>query len=112
MYVIAAVPLIRGMESRIDPAISEAAFKQQAGEVAMVKGQSGEPWVVKVDKIEPANEVTMASLKSQIDRDVAQSIFADIQETYVKSLQREVQVKPNEKAVQDFFERLTKDETQ
>jgi len=112
MNVIGAVPLIRGMQPQIDPNIFDAAFKQQLGEVAVVKGQGGEPWVVKVDKAEPANEATMASLKSQIDRDLERSIFADISETFVKSLQREVQVKPNEKAVQDFFDRLTKDETQ
>jgi hypothetical protein len=111
MFVLGTIPLVR-MTSQIDPAISQAAFSLKQGETAMARDASGQPWVVRVDKVEQVDEAAAAGFKSQIDSRVSQWLSADIQEVFLRGIQKEVPVRPNEAAVQAYFDRLTNTDPQ
>jgi peptidyl-prolyl cis-trans isomerase D len=111
MAALGAVEVMRE-PPRLDAQVLAAAYNLKLDDVAVVKGQNNEPWVVRVDKITPATSEVEASLKPQIDSQIAESLLNDLREVFARGVQKEVQVRPNEKAISAYFENLTKDETQ
>jgi peptidyl-prolyl cis-trans isomerase D len=113
MSVLPAVVVNRAQQQpTISPAVVEGAFKLKQGEIAVVKGEGGEPWVVQIDKVEPISAETAAMVKAQLGQQITQSLQNDMQEVFIRGVQAEVQPKTNEKAIQAYFDSLTKDETQ
>jgi peptidyl-prolyl cis-trans isomerase D len=112
MLVLGSMPLVRGMSGQIDPRIFETVFGLKEGETSMVRDSAGTPWVVKIDKVDQIDEATATGFKAQIDSQVAQTLMADMQEVFFRYIQKEVPVRPNEAAVRDYFDRLTKTEGQ
>jgi len=112
MAALGSVQVIRAANSPIDPNVREAAFKLQQGDVTVARDSQGAPWVVKVDKIEPLNPETEATLKTQIDQQVSQSLLGDVREVFALGLQAAVPIKPNEKAVTAYFDSFKKEATQ
>lgn len=111
MAALGAVEVMRD-PPRIDAQVVAAAYNLKLDDVAVVKGQGNEPWVVRVDKITPATPEIEASLKPQIDTQITESLLNDLREVFARGVQKEVQVRPNEKAINAYFENLTRDEAQ
>jgi peptidyl-prolyl cis-trans isomerase D len=111
MAALGAVEVMRD-PPRIDAQVLAAAYNLKLDDVAVVDGQGNEPWVVRVDKITPATPEIEASLKPQIDGQIAESLLNDLREVFARGIQKEVQVRPNEKAINAYFENLTRDEAQ
>ena len=112
LAVLGQLPVVRAANAPIDQNVRATAFNLADGDVAVARDMQGNPWVVKVDKIEPLTPELETQLKAQITGQVAQSLTNDVREVYVRGLQAAVKVKPNEKAVQAYFDNLLKDEAQ
>ncbi len=112
LAALAGIEIMRAANSQIDPNVLALAFSLPQGEAGVAHDQQGNPWVVKIDKIAPIKPELEATLKSQIDRSVAETLTADIREVFARGVDKIVAVKPNQKAVDAFFENLTKDEAQ
>jgi peptidyl-prolyl cis-trans isomerase D len=112
MFVLGSIPLVRGLRSQIDPLILNAAFGLKLGEASMVRDSAGAPWVLKVDKIDQIDEAMATGFKAQIDSDVAQTLMRDIEEVFLRGVQKEVPVTESQAAVADYFDRLTRTEGQ
>jgi len=112
MTVLGSFPIVRATSNQMDPLISEAIFGLKQGDTSMVKDSSGQPWVVKVDKVEQASEAMAAGLKTQIETQLSQWLLSDIQEVFLRGIQKEVPVKANDAAIQAYFDRLTATEGQ
>ncbi|MDP3736865.1 MAG: SurA N-terminal domain-containing protein [Hyphomonadaceae bacterium] len=112
MTVLGAVQLIRGSEPRVDPQVQEFAYTMKAGDTAVARGAGGEPWVLRLDKVEPLSPEMEAMMKAQISTQIEQTLLSDVQEAFFRGVQKEVTVKTNQKAIDDYFANLTKDEAQ
>lgn len=104
MTVLPVVTATRQGTPAIDPAALQAAFELKAGETGVVPGQQGEPWVVRVDKIEPVTTATAAALRAQVAPQVAESLQNDLREVFIRGLQKEVEVKRDEVAIKRYFD--------
>lgn len=104
LSVLPAVTATRQGTPAMDAAALQAAFDLKAGEIAVVNGQQGEPWVVRVEKIEPVTAATAAVLRAQVAPEVAQSLQNDFREVFIRGLQKEVEIKRDEVAIQRYFE--------
>jgi peptidyl-prolyl cis-trans isomerase D len=112
LSVLGTVQLIRGAEPRVDPQVQDFAYTMKAGDVAVARGAGGEPWVVRLDKVEPLSPEMEAMMKTQINTQIEQTLLSDMQEAFFRGVQKEVRVKTNQKAIDDYFKNLTKDEAQ
>jgi peptidyl-prolyl cis-trans isomerase D len=112
LAVVGQFPVVRASNSSVDQNVRAVAFNLADGDVAVARDMQGNPWVVKVDKIEPPTAELETQLKSQVTDQVGQSLTSDLQEVYVRGLQAVVKVRPNERAVQAYFDNLLKDEAQ
>lgn len=112
LAALAGIEVMRAANSQIDPNVLALAFSLPLGEAAVAHDQQDNPWVVKVDKIEPIKPELEATLKAQIDQSVADTLNADIRAVFSRGVDGVVKVKPNQKAVDAFFENLTKEEAQ
>ncbi|MDP3491917.1 MAG: peptidyl-prolyl cis-trans isomerase, partial [Hyphomonadaceae bacterium] len=88
----------------MDPAALQAAFELKEGVTGVVTSQQGEPWVVRVDKVEPVTTATAAALRAQVAPQVAQSLENDMREVFIRGLQKEVEIKRDEVAIRQYFE--------
>lgn len=104
LSVLPVVTATRQGTPAMDPAALQAAFDLKAGEIGVVNGQQGEPWVVRVDKIEPVTAATAAILRAQVAPEVSQSLENDFREVFIRGLQKEVEIKRDEVAIQRYFE--------
>lgn len=89
---------------QIDASALQAAFELKLGEIGVVPGRGGEPWVARVEKIEPVTTASAAVLRAQVGPEVAQSLESDIREVFVRGLQKEVPIKRDEAAIQQYFQ--------
>jgi hypothetical protein len=112
MGVMGTVQLVRGAEPRIDPQVQTFAYTMKQGDTSLARGAGGEPWVVSLDKVEQLTPEMEAAMKSQIDRQIQQTLLSDVQEAFFRGVQKEVTVKRNNKAINDYFAKLTQDELQ
>ena len=104
MIALPAVTTTRQGSSQIDPAALQGAFELKVGETGIVTGRGGEPWVVRVEKIEPVTAASAAMLRAQVAPEVSQSLESDIREVFVRGLQKEVPIKRDEAAIQQYFQ--------
>ncbi len=111
MAALGSVEVMRD-PPRIDPQVLAAAYNLKLDDVAVVEGQGGEPWVVRVEKITRATPEIVAALKPQIEGQIEESLLNDLREVFARGIQQEVNVRPNEKAINTYFENLTRDEAQ
>ncbi len=112
LSTVSGIQLMRGGQSQIDPQVQAGIFNVGLGETAVVRGQGGVPWIVRVDAIDPVTPETAAMIKAQIEGQIRQTIDSDLQETFLRALQKEVKVNTNEGAINTYLENLTKDEAQ
>ena len=112
MATLGAVDVMRAGGAAIDQQVQAGAFNLQVGDTAVVRGQGNEPWVVRVDKVTPVTPEAEAGLRAQIDSQIVRSLGNDLQETFIRGIQKEVKVDTNEQAIQAYLENLTKDEAQ
>lgn len=107
LSVLGSVQLVRGAEPRVDPQVQDFAYTMKAGDTAIARGAGGEPWVVRLDKVEPLSPEMEAMMKTQIGTQIEQTLLSDMQEAFFRGVQKEVQVKMNQKAIDDYFAKLT-----
>ncbi len=113
LTALPSLTLIRAANTPIDPAVLSGAFELKAGETGVVVGQDGNPWVARVEKIEPVTPEVAETLRAQLGQDVAQSILQDINETFIRGLRAEIDYKRDDAAIQAYLQRLVGDsETQ
>lgn len=103
MQVVELPPVSRAEQSPLPPIVMERAFGMALNETAVVEGQNAEPWLVKVGAIQPLGEGGDANLTTQVNQMIQQSLGNDLREAFARSIQREVSVKVNEKAIQDYI---------
>jgi peptidyl-prolyl cis-trans isomerase D len=104
MTALPAVVTSRQGSNQMDAAAIQGAFELKLNDIAVVQGRGGEPWVVRVDKIEPVDTATAAVLRARVAPDVAQSLESDVREVFVRGLQKEVPIKRDEVAIQQYFQ--------
>jgi len=104
MTALPAVVTSRQGSTQMDAAAIQAAFELKLSEIGVVAGQGGEPWVVRVDKIDPVTAADAAVLRARVAPDVAQSLESDVREVFVRGLQKEVPIKRDEVAIQQYFQ--------
>ena len=94
----------------IDPTVLQSAFDLKLGEVGVVTARNREPWVVRVDKIEPVTAEAKAILRAQIGPQVAQTLQRDMQEVFIGGLQKEIPITRDEAAIKQYFDGFTKND--
>ncbi len=104
MTALPAVVTSRQGSNQMDPAALQAAFELKLGDIAVVQGRGGEPWVARVDKIEPVDTAAAAVLRARVAPEVAQTLESDVREVFVRGLQKEVPIKRDEVAIQQYFQ--------
>ena len=109
LTALPALTVVRASNPPIDPAVVAAAFNLKAGEVGVVSGRDGNPWVARVDKIEPASPEVSAALRAQLGNDVSQSLLRDLNEVFVRGLRAEIDYKIDEPALEAYFNGLRGD---
>jgi len=109
LTALPALTVVRASNPPIDPAVVAAAFKLKAGEVGVVSGRDGNPWVARVDKIEPASPEVSAALRAQLGNDVSQSLLRDLNEVFVLGIRSEVEYQRDDAALEAYFNGLRGD---
>lgn len=104
MTALPPVVTSRQGNPQMDETAIQGAFELKLNDIAVVQGRGGEPWVVRVDKIEPVDTATAAVLRARVAPDVAQSLESDIREVFVRGLQKEVPINRDEVAIQQYFQ--------
>lgn len=89
----------------------QGAFQLKAGDTAVVPGQGGQLWVVRIDKIDPVTTAAAAALRAQVAPQVAQSLEGDMREVFVRGLQAEVPITRDETAIRQYFTSLAPEES-
>ncbi len=112
MTALPALRVVRASNPPIDPAIVAAAFNLKAGEVGVVSGRDGNPWVARIDKIEPVSPEISAALRAQLGNDVNESLLRDLNEVFVLGLRSEVEYQRDDEALQTYFRSLRGDAPQ
>ncbi len=115
LHRMAALPSLtinRAQQPPISQAVATGAFNLKVGDVGVVKNENGEPWVVKVDKVEPVSVEAAAAIRQQVAQNITQGVRNDVQEIFVRGVQTAAKVKPNEAAITKYFDDLTKDQAQ
>ena len=112
MTALPALRVVRASNPPIDPAIVAAAFNLKAGEVGVVSGRDGNPWVARIDKIEPVSPEISAALRAQLGNDVNESLLRDLNEVFVLGLRSEVEYQRDDEALQTYFQSLRGDAPQ
>lgn len=92
----------------IDPAVMQAAFDLKLGDIAAIPGRNRDPWVVRVDKIEPVTAEAKAALRAQIAPQVAQTLQQDMREVFVGGLEKEITITRDDAAIKQYFDSFTK----
>jgi peptidyl-prolyl cis-trans isomerase D len=103
-------PITRAMAQQLDPRILNVMFSLPEGGVAAPLSSQGDPWIVMVDKIEkvPADQADPQLVK-QVNDNLQRSLASDIFQSFSRGVQKEVKVRSNNKAIQDFIDDFTKD---
>lgn len=109
LAALPALTLFRAQNSPLPPQVVAGAFELKAGEIGVVTDGEGNPWVARVDAIEPVKPELAATLQAQIGQDVAQSILRDIDEAVIRGLWSEVDYRRDDAAVQRYLEQLVGD---
>ena len=109
LSVLPPLTALRAANPAIDPAVVSAAFALKPGEVAVVRDRNNNPWVARVDKIEPAKPEVAAMLKGQLGDQVSKSLLQDLNEVFVRGLRAEVDYRRDDTAVQKYLEGLVGD---
>ncbi len=104
MIALPAITTTRQGGQQMDAAVLQGAFELKLDEVGIIPGRGGEPWVARVDKIEPVTAANAAILRAQVAPEVSQSLESDIREVFVRGLQKEVPIKRDEAAIQQYFQ--------
>lgn len=104
MSALPTVVTTRQGSTQVDPTALQGAFELKVGEIAVVPGRGGEPWVVRIDKIDPVTAANAAIIRAQVAPEVAQSLESDVREVFVRGLQKEVPIKRDEAAIQQYFQ--------
>ena len=111
MTLLPPLTALRAANPQIDPAVVVAAFALKPNEIAVVRDRNNNPWVARVDKVEPAKPEVTAMLKAQLGDQVSQSLLQDLNEVFVRGLRTEVDYKRDDVAVQKYLEGLVGDGT-
>ncbi len=109
LTVLPALRVVRASNPPIDPAIVAAAFNLKDGEIGVVSGRDGNPWVARIDKIEPVSPEVSTALRAQLGNDVSQSLLRDLNEVFVLGIRSEVEYQRDDAALQAYFEGLRGD---
>ena len=104
--------VVRASNPPVDPAVVAGAFDLKAGEIGVVSGRDGNPWVARIDKIEPVSPEVGSVLRAQLSSDINQSLLRDLNEVFVRGLRAEVDYKVDDTALQAYFEGLRGDTPQ
>jgi peptidyl-prolyl cis-trans isomerase D len=112
MTYIPSFAITRMEGQKMDPAVLQGAFDLKAGDTAVVNGRNKEPWVVRVDKIDPVTPQAAAALRAQIGQQVAETLQQDIREVFVRGLEKQVEIKQDDAAIKQYFDSYTKTEGQ
>lgn len=104
LEALPAITVTRQGGQQIDQALVTASFELKEGEVALVRGSKGEPWVARVDAIMPTTPEAAAILKFQLGNQISQSLQQDFSEVFQRGLEKEVEVKRDDEALQRFFQ--------
>jgi peptidyl-prolyl cis-trans isomerase D len=104
LTVLPSLVTTRQGNPSVDPGALQGAFELKAGEIAVVPSQQGEPWVIRVEKIEPVTPAAAAVFRAQVAPEVAESLQSDVREVFVRGLQKEVEIKRDDVAIRQYFE--------
>lgn len=97
-------PFMRAMPNGLDPGVLEAAFSAAEGATLVARtSQGGEPWVVKVEKIEPIDPAIADQLSTQVSQDIDQSVRADLNQVFMQGVQKAAKLKTNTKAIEAYL---------
>jgi hypothetical protein len=110
LTTLPALTMVRSQDTPIDPAVKEAAFNMKEGEVGLARAQGGVPWVIRIDKVEPASSQVDPQLKQQIIGGVSRSLNDDLEEVFVRGVQKVVPVNRNDNAINSYFDRILKED--
>jgi parvulin-like peptidyl-prolyl isomerase len=103
-------PITRAMAQQLDPRILNAMFSLPEGGIAAPASTQGEPWIVMVDKIEKVSpDQADPQLLKQVNDNLQRSLVNDVFQSFSRGVQKEVKVRSNNKAIQDFISGFTKD---
>jgi peptidyl-prolyl cis-trans isomerase D len=112
LVVLPVVTTTRQGSSAInDQQALQGAFDLKAGDTAVVPGQGGQLWVVRIDKVEPVTTAAAAALRAQVAPQVAQSLQGDMREVFVRGLQAEVPITRDETAIRQYLTSLAPEES-
>lgn len=103
MTALPALRVVRASNPPIDPAVVSAAFNLKAGEVGVVNGRDGNPWVARIDAIEPVSPEVGAALRAQLGNEASQSLLRDLNEVFVLGLRAEVDYQRDDAALETYF---------
>jgi peptidyl-prolyl cis-trans isomerase D len=109
LTILPALRVVRASNPPIDPAVVAAAFNLKAGEIGVVSGREGNPWVARIDKIEAVSPEVSTALRAQLGNDVSQSLLRDLNEVFVLGIRSEVEYQRDDVALQAYFEGLRGD---
>ncbi len=112
MAALPPLPILRADNAPVDPAVVTGGFALKAGEVALVRGGDNNPWVVRVEKIEPVTPEIATRLRAQLGAQVSESLIDDIREVFVRGLQAEVEYKRDDAAIETYLKTVVGDAAQ
>lgn len=97
-------PITRANAGGLDPAILEGVFALKAGAPAVVRDNQGEPWLVRVEAIEPGGTNPDPQMVAQVSGLVQQSLTRDIGEAFSRGVTALIKPKSNQGAIQTYLD--------
>jgi peptidyl-prolyl cis-trans isomerase D len=94
---------MRANPNGLDQAILERAFSADAGSTLVVRTSQGEPWVVKVETIEPVDPALADQVAAQVSQQIDQSVRADLNQVFMQGVQKSAKLKTNTKAIEAYL---------
>ena len=104
------VSRVMAQQQQLDPRVLGVMFSLPEGGIAAPISSQGDPWIVMVDKVEKVTaEDADPQLVKQVNEILQRSITGDVFQAFSRGVQKEVKVRSNNKAIQDFINDYTKD---
>ncbi len=106
------VPLMSRIEAQaLPPAVMGRIFELAEGESAIVDGASNEPWIVRINAIQPLDGAADSALTAQVREQMQQSLAADLQAVFRAGVLRTTPFKVNDRALQTYLQSFNRDPT-
>jgi peptidyl-prolyl cis-trans isomerase D len=96
-------PFMRANPGALDPGVMAAAFDAPAGRTVVARSSQAEPWIVRVETVEPASPELAVQVEAQVSEQIAQSLRVDLNQVFLQDVRETIDLRTNQRTIDDYL---------